>query len=85
MYCYFNTHCCFIRDIYLDEVAKQNVALSILGKCFAVRDGKDNLPYFFEEYDVLFINNLSLYYHLYNYRKPQSRMKFCTRNTLNLE
>ena len=38
--------------MYIDEVSKQKVALQILGKCFAVRGGKDYLSFFFEEYDV---------------------------------
>lgn len=39
-----------------DEVSKQKVALQILGKCFAMRSGKDYLSYLFQEYDVSYIH-----------------------------
>jgi hypothetical protein len=35
-----------------DELSKQKVALKILGRCFAVRSGKDLLSYMYQEYDV---------------------------------
>ena len=35
-----------------DELSKQKVALKILGRCFAVRSGKDMLNYMYQEYDV---------------------------------
>ena len=37
------------KFLCIDEGSKQKVALQILGKCLAVRAGKD---YLFEEYDV---------------------------------
>lgn len=41
-----------------DELSKQKVALKILGKCFAIRAGKDLLAFLYQEYDVSFYGNL---------------------------
>ena len=35
--------------LYIDEISKQKVALKILGKCFAVRSGKDYLSFIYQE------------------------------------
>lgn len=57
----------FITELklyYINEISKQKVALKILGKCFAVRSGKDYLLFIYEEYDVLFIYWCSTLYHV---------------------
>ena len=55
----WNFICCY----YIDEISKQKVALKILGKCFAVRSGKDYLSFIYQEYDV-FIDRYSELYHV---------------------
>lgn len=44
----------FYVQYHVDELSKQKVALKILGRCFAVRAGKDLLSYLYQEYDVSF-------------------------------
>ena len=77
----FLTQCFMYNTImHIDELSKQTVALKILGRCFAVRAGKDLLSYLYQEYDVSFNMNIvceALYLcTLSHYRKLQTWRRF---------